>query len=233
MDTPLQNAIADSLPANDVNADPSTVPAQAEPVAPAEATAPQAEPVKEPPFNEHPRWKEIQEEKRQLAEQNRQLMELLQKQQAPQPQPVQAPDNSTPEEKAFWDKNRQFLRQESEPLIQELRREIHDNKITTMSLIYRDFQQRHPDVVPGSSQEIKIAEYFKKGLDLDTAYEAVFSPIKAQIEIEKVRKSQQVKTQQKIQANMETTSVQSNAIPSAEPKTFRDKLRESFKQAGV
>ena len=70
-------------------------------------------------------------------------------------------------------------------------------------------------------------------MDLDTAYEAVFSPIKAQIEIEKVRKSQQVKTQQKIQANMETTSVQSNAIPSAEPKTFRDKLRESFKQAGV
>ena len=233
MDNPLQGAIVESLPTPDVNADPSTAPAQAEPVVPAEATAPKAEP-KEPPFHEHPRWKEVQDEKRQLADQNRQLMELLQKQSQPvMVQQPQQPENLTPEEKAFWEKNGQFFQKQAEPIIKQLDNKIQELQMTQMSLIYRDFQQRHPDVTPGSTEEAKIANYFKKGLDLDTAYEAVFASIKAQKEIEKVKQSQQVRTQQKIAANVETNTVSPTAIPSEEGKSFRDRLRGAYTKAGV
>lgn len=234
MDNPLQNAIVESLP-TDVNADPSTAPAQAEPVVPAEATAPQAEP-KEPPFHEHPRWKEVQDEKRQLAEQNNKLMELLQKQSQPvmaQPQP----DNQTPEEKAFWDKNRQFFQQESQPLINELKKEIQEAKMTTTAVVFKGFLKEHKDIVPGTPEAKKFVEYFGKGLDLDDAYDAVYTPInerkRANDVIEKARQTQQQRTQQKIAANVETNTVSPTAIPSEEGKSFRDRLRGAFTKAGV
>ena len=233
MENPLQSAIADSLPAPDVNADPSTATVQAEPVVPAEATAPKAEP-KEPPFHEHPRWKEMQDEKRQLADHNRQLMELLQRQSQPVVlQQPQQPENLTPEEKAFWEKNGQFFQKQAEPIIKQLDNKIQELQMTQMSLIYRDFQQRHPDVAPGSPEETKIANYFKKGLDLDTAYEAVFAPIKAKQEIEKAKQTQQSRTQQKIAANVETNTVSPTAIPSEEGKSFRDRLKGAFTKAGI
>lgn len=233
MENPLQNAIAESLPAQDVNAESSPASETPQVEALVETPTPKVEQVKEPPFHEHPRWKEIQEEKRALQQQNQQLMDVLQKTQAqPHVRVESQPENLTPEENAFWDKNRKFLMKEAEPLIQELKKEIQETKMTQMALVYRDFQQRHPDVIPGSSEEAKVADYFRKGLDLDTAYEAVFAPIKAQKEIEKYRQQNQVKTQNKIQANVETSSVSQSAIPSAQPKNFREKLKAELSKAG-
>ena len=231
MESPLENAISESLPEQTQSA-PSPEGTVPQAVAPVETPTLKVEQGKEPPFNEHPRWKEVQDERRILQQQNQQLMELLQKQQTVVQQP-QAPENMTPEEKVFWEKNAEFFNKQAAPIIQRLENELKETKMTQMALIYRDFQSRHPDVSPGSQEEAKIADYFRKGLDLDTAYDAVFAPIKAQKEIEKVRGQQQQKIQQKIQANVETNSVTPSAIPAAEPKNFRDRLRESFKQAGI
>ena len=66
LDSSLADAIEESIPESSTG----------EETVSTEATVPEAE-TKEPPFHEHPRWKEVQEEKRQAQERADRLEQQL------------------------------------------------------------------------------------------------------------------------------------------------------------
>ena len=237
----VESAISDSLP-DDVNALKSSISeeqkkseqAESHPAAPADTTAKKVE--QEPPFHEHPRWKQLMEEREYLRQQNQQLMEFAQKSQQIQSQPQRDPTiDMTPEEKAFWDKNRQFIRQEAESIVkprEELfQREIIELKQMNVALVAQNFFREHQDIKRGSIEESKIADLFRRGIDLDTAYETVTAPLKAKQEVETVRKQFQTKQTEKIKANVETSTV-AEGIPRKDTRSFRQRLSDDLTKAG-
>lgn len=244
MDNDLQNAIEESLP-QQTQADPSPAHSDtqdSQPVAPVETPTPKVE--QEKPFHENPRFKEVIDQKNlalQQAEYWRQQAEHamgLAKSAQPVPQPVDPYANVSSDEREGIRKVAEIARREALAVASEkeviLSKELQEQKVMTQALIYRDFQNRHPDVIPNSPEENRIAEFYRQGIPLDTAYETVFAPIKAQRAIEEERKKYTTKTQQKVQANLETASVApSNGIPTKTKTDFRSFVASKGKEMGV
>lgn len=226
-----QKTQAESSPA-DVNAESSTVENQS-----AEATAKQAT-EKEVPFNEHPRWKEIQEEKRQAveaaanakaqAEYYRGIAEAskLSKEEI-QDKIYEA---NTPEEKRFYETIEKIAEQKvlkSEKALEaRLRKEYEESLKSRDTLVGQfvanEFLKSHPDLKKGTAEMGEItrkAQLFSSaGIPLtealDEAYKSVMFEKNAQMAVEAERKKTQQKTQDKIAANVETKGVNTTAIPS-------------------
>lgn len=203
-----------------------------EQVAPVETPTQQVE-QKEVPFNEHPRWKEVQEEKRlarqeaeYLRQQNLQLMELAKGFQ-PKEATVDPYADMTPEEKVFFQRVRETARQEAKAEAEALRKTydtyIQKYEHDTVKSVYEEFKSRNPDVTP--EEELAMAKIAgplrqagksaKEALDIASKsilYEKLVQKTEQQ---KKVQTTQ--KTQQKQEANLETTTV-SSALPTKNPK---------------
>lgn len=238
----LKSAIAESLPADEVSV-PSTEgqPQPKKEEVLAEATAKKAE-QEQVPFNQHPDWIAFQRRKEEEAKRERERADRLEKQlfditnkittpQAPDPEA-----NLTPEERAFWKRQREIAHEEAEKVANEkevvFNKRLTEAQMTSATLLYRDFQRQHPDVKPGSLEEIQIAGYFKRGYDLEDAYKLTMGDVVHKKELEEVRKSGQAKTQEKIKANLETTSVSGQGLPTKTKKSFEDTLDEGLKAIG-
>ena len=223
----LKSVIQESLP-DDGQVESSPTPevkqdvqAESSTAVPEEATSPKAE---ELPFNEHPRFKQLIEDRnyeRQRAERLEQnLQQIVNKLSQPQVAPqVDQYANLTADERLFYenlDKRTQRIVDEKIGREREVfANEIQEAKQTTAALIYKDFLARHPDIQSNSQEENQIAQKVRMGYQLDDAYEVVMGPVKRQNlerEItEKYKKQQQDKTQQKIRANQETSTIPSGS----------------------
>ena len=229
----LENALGDSQTPQDVPV--SSTENTGEPAAHAETPAPQVE-QKEPPFNEHPRWIEVQRDRDYLRDTNAALMKLMQiREAAPvinQPDPYA---NLTPEEKNFWkqvDERAETIAQRKiESVRPQVEQELRETKEAVASMAYERFQLQHPDVKPGSQEENAIAQYFQRGYSLDDAYKVVmFDRIGVQ-KAQQVKDIQVNKVQQKIAANVETKGISSTSNLS--PKmSFREALRKGMQEPG-
>lgn len=233
------NAIAESLPADEVAA-PSPAEDQAsKPEAPAEAPAQQAEPQGEVPFHLHPRWQELQREKEELRRQNFELLELAKRQPIVQTvAPAQDPDSGlTPEEKAFWAKVDQRAEQRARQIAAEKERliasEIQEQRATNAAILYKMFQKDNPDILPGSPEEAKVIELFKRNYDLNDAANLVRLPkIQRELELQKQQKQVQ-KVQQKVAATQETTTVApKSGLPESKAKSVRDYVLQNWPGGG-
>ena len=126
----------------------------------------------------------------------------------------------------------QFALPESVAGLRETRRKPRDGKLVSISAA--DPLNLTGIITPGErvSSHYKNRVLYRDGVPLESAYQAVFAPINAQKEIEKVKQQYQTKTQQKVQANLETTSVApTSGLPSPkkdwkEYRNFVGKLLE-------
>ena len=225
----LQNEILESLP-EDVSSESSPeVNPELDQEGSPEATGKEAEP-KEPPFNEHPRWKEVMEEKRIAQERadrlEQQLLEISGKLATPktnEADPYEGLEGDMKDWAKFIDqraeaKAKAIAKQEREAYMKE-----HQVTREQLAMIaYKEFKTRHPDVKPNSPEENAIASKVKLGYSPDDAYEIVVGSTKRQAleeELAKIKQGKQkVVTKQKLAANLETDGLTSGSPISPKEK---------------
>lgn len=219
---------------------PSDVPASSAeqagvPAAPVETPTYQVEQAKEPPFHEHPRWKEVQEERNYWRDLAIKQADTPRQPQAPAPDPEAG---MSPEEKVFWQKQRNLAREEALKVAQEREQVFAQqlnqigNAVTAIS--YERFQQIHPDVRPDSPEENAIAQYFKSGVPLEDAYKIVmFDRLKSE-KATQAKTVQANKTQEKLHANLETRSIPPiSGVKEKPPTGYREGIKYALQKGGV
>ena len=94
--------------------------------------------------------------------------------------------------------------------------------------------EANKDLLPGSKEEKDVAELMKLGVPKDKAVWAVLGPQRAQSAQKQSKVVKQQKTQQKIQANVETQTVapDSGLLPQ-EKLSFREKADKIFREGGL
>lgn len=217
---------ADSSTAPDVNAESSTA-------APVETTTSKVEQEQAVPYD---RFKEVAEEKNYWREQA-----MLANQR--QTQPVQA-EPSDPyagmdaQTRVFWQEVDKRTEVKIKAAKEEARREyqagIESLALQNAKVQEKLFRTEQKDVVPGSREEVEIANLIRMGLDPEKAAWAVMGPkrVESAGNIRQVQK--QNKTQEKAQANLETASIPANhGIPQKENLSFRERLAAKMQGAGL
>lgn len=227
-------------PEIDESAAPSTVTdveQESSPAAPAEAPAQQAEQT-EAPFHEHPRWKQVLEERDFLKQQ---LAAAINRPAAPVAAPQIQEDpyaGMTPEEKAFYAKVEEIAERKANKIVSEketiVRKELDETRQMTAMIAYERFQAKHPDVTPGSQEEVAIANLYNRGYSLEDAYKvAMFDKIQqGKVTQAQVKKVQTI--QQKLAANVETSGIPaSSGMPPAKKMSIREFVEEQYRKGVV
>lgn len=237
MDTPLQSAIEESLPSDAEVVESSPTDAGV-PAAPVETPTPKVEQVKEPPFHEHPRWKEIQEEKEYYKTIAMQALEAAKRPQQPLAPQADPYAGMSLEEKQAYERIDQFVNKSVESKLAAARapleQELKQTKQMQAIMLYDRFRATHPDIVPGSSEENAIAQLFQSGKTLDESYAIVKFP-EMQRKLAEIQKTQKEIKQQKIAA---TPPEPRQSIPSIsgvktkEKVNFRQAMDETLRNAG-
>lgn len=231
------NVTEDVVTPQDVNTESSPVEPQSE-----EATSPKAT-EKEPPFHEHPRWKELQEERKELREQNQRLQEQL-FQIANSSRPVQAQveeklyEAATPEEREFWHKIEKIADVKSEAKIKNIVEEFQKEKKvlydTYGQLAAKDFLKDHPTIKRGSDEmkEIITTANSKK-LDLEDAYKLVMFDKEKEMAAENARKEKQDENKKKLAANVERGTISKESPVNPEKLDFESAFDKAWKDSGL
>jgi hypothetical protein len=187
----------------------------------------------ETPLHEHPRFKEVIEEKnywRQLVEQ------LVAQRQVPQPSPAQPQQDQysgmTPEEKVFWQNVDARAEQKAKQIMQsQINPQLEAAKQEFARLRVEQFYKDHPDIKPGSSEEHQIAEKVKSGYLPDDAYRIVMWPKV----VGQKRVNNQEEQKQKIEAKRKANVVSSGSSASAPPKkeSFMEEIRREIMNSEI
>lgn len=169
------------------------------------------------PFNEHPRFKELIEERNWY----RQQLER-QSQTQPQAQPQENLDpysGMTPEEERFWRAVDQRAEKIAEnkfrqvtPMLNAGIRELTNQKVN-------EFRREHPDIKPNSSEETQIAQRISMGYQPEDAYKAVMWDKK----ILENEKQANINNKQKIEAKKQA-NVEQSSIPAGVNSHVKEKL---------
>ena len=232
---PDSDAATDSSPVQDVPVESS--PIEQEQVTEQAPPTP-SQPVVEPPFHEHPRWREVQQEKEQLRLEKQQLLETLQRV-APQPhaQPEVDPyAGMDPQTAEFYRQMDRRIEQKAAaiaaqqlqgitPAADNIRRELAEIKIA-------QFRRENPDIKPGSQEEAAIAGFVQQGFDLNTAKKlALFDKLETE---NRVLKTKRASVPQKVAASNTEASA---GIPSGSglpPRRsdWRDRAAEAVDKGG-
>lgn len=215
----LQSVITESLP-EDVNPQSSAEElqkvdmdgtAESSAAAPEEATSTEAEQGKEVPFHEHPRFKEVIDEKNYWKEMAMKLVpvaEQLQKPKVDEPDPYA---NLSLEEKEFWRKVESVAEKKAMRIADEKTKQFSlEQQVVRQQLAqiaYQKFKETHPDVKAGSPEENAIAVKVRQGYSLDDAYQVVMGPKMLEKYKRESETRKQQKTQQKVAANLESSGL--------------------------
>jgi hypothetical protein len=196
----------------------------------AESVSEKTETPEQVPFNEHPRFKELIEERNWYRQQ-------LERQQV-QPQQQQPTTDEfagmTPEEERFWravdaraeKKAEQKFRQVN-PMLDAGIRELTNMKV-------QQFRDTHKDIKPDSPEELRIAQKINMGYLPEDAYRAVMWDRKS-ADAEKQANSQiKQKMEAKKQANVEQSSIPSGVNSHTKEKlTLRQRIERDAKEMGL
>jgi len=238
-DSSLADAIEETIP------EPSTGELESEETVSSEATEPKAE-TKEPPFNEHPRWKEVMEEKRIAQDRadrlEQQLLEISTKLATPKEKESDPYEGMAEEDKRFWKEVRRMAKEEARVIATEERKvymKEHEATRQQLAMVaYKEFQVNHPDVTPNSPEENAIAKRVSLGYTPDDAYEIVVGAAKRKELEEELAKTKQnkqkVKNTQKLAANLETGGLAAGSpISPKEKLTPADIVEMHLRQQAV
>lgn len=221
----------------DVNEDSSTSDSQDGDATPKQATE------KEPPFNEHPRWKELQEDRRELREQNErlqaQLLQIVENTKPTEPQiKEKLYDAETPEEREFWAKIEKIADAKAKERESELIKKFEAERTALYNqygkLAAESFLKSHPDIKRGS-QELKeiVRTAHTKNLDLDEAYRLVMWEDAQTRAVEEFKKKQQQKNKDKLAANLETNTIPKGSPADKNVEDFDSAFLNAVKESGI
>jgi len=227
MSDEIQDVNTDPSPAPDVNAESSTA-------APVETTTSKVEQEKVVPYD---RFKEVADEKNYWREQ---AMAASQRQQPAQ----QTQEPSDPyagmdaQTKVFWQEVDKRTETKIKAAKEEARRDYQSTidalSLQTAKIQEKLFRNDAKDVVAGSPEELEIANLVRAGLDLERATWAIMGPKREAAAKSVAQVKQQVKTQQKAQANLENASMPANnGIPTKERLSFRERLASKMQESGI
>ena len=207
--------------------------------------------VKEPPFNEHPRWKEVQAEKRAAQERadrlEQQLLEISGKLATPKSEDKDPYDGLTPEEKVFWESIDKRTRKTVEEAVDKARREEREAaearfaklEEASRAATYKEIITQYPEVKPGSDIEMQVAQKIKMGYNPFDACELIVGKIRLEALQNKSAVSKKQREQQmlkdKVAANSEVSTMSSTSPLSQSQMSADEKLkafvRERMSQA--
>jgi len=193
-----------------------------------EATSEKA--TEQVPFNEHPRFKELIDEKNELKDEVKQLRNQVFD--AVKPREVEQDPNTgkSLEEKAFYEDMDKRMRKVAAEERKKAEVEIQAVRNEYGKLAANQFLNAHPDVSKGSEELKQVVRKAQEiGGNLEDAYKIVMFDSNAQREVEKERKSKQQKTKEKIAANVETKGLPAGAIKAKDDKSFEDTFNDAFK----
>jgi len=177
------------------------------------------------PFHEHPRFKEVIDEKNYWRDMAMKQMNSMQQSQSPQQiqqtarQQETLPGN-TPEEREFWRMVRTEAERIADQKIQQVNPLLEAGRMELAQMKVAQFRSAHPDIKPNSPEEVAIAERIQSGYTPEDAYRAVMWDRKFQES--QTRSTQQTKQKiiQKRQANVETRPSVSQASQPAPKRTI-------------
>lgn len=231
MEEEVQDVNTESSPVEDVNSDSSTEGLE-------EATSQEADQSDSEQKVPLERFRTVTSENQHLREQNNLLIQNQQQVQTTQQVEVDPDINATPETKVFYQDMARRNQKQIDAAISkaEVRhKQVVDNLTVQNARIQEKlFRQEQSDVVAGSKEEQEIAQYISMGIPPDKAAMAVMGDKRiTTAKSEKVTK-QQIKTQQKAQANLESNGIPTNSgMPSGQKLSFRETLDAKMKLAGI
>lgn len=234
MENDLKSAISDSLPDDAVQSVSSTQPDVKDVSStPAPEVTPSPKVEQQTPFHLNPDYiafKQRQERKfEELNRQREQELYELRQQVETLKRPKEENLNLSDEElraKAFYEQLDRRMEDRLNAKLAEkekvYQQELQMTRASLAALAYKEFQKRHPDVKSGSDTENLISEKVRQGYDVEDAYELVAGNQARESKIreleEKLKAQQQVKTTQKVAANLETSSIPSTSPVGTNPK---------------
>lgn len=206
--------------------------------------------VKETPFHEHPRFKELISEKNELKEANAKLQnQLFEVMKTPSTMAAKVEDKiynaNTPEEREFWQTVERVAENKIERVRSEERNRYEGEMKNLQNMVGRtlanDFIKNHPDVEKGSPEMERIVSKAYRmaasGGDLSEALEDSYRSVMFDTVKEKAVKAHQEKTKEKAKekqkANVETTSVPKNSPVSKKFGDFDAAFDKTAKELGV
>ena len=178
------------------------------------------------------RLKEVVDEKnywRDVAIKQSELQKPPQELQQPETAPQELGNNA--EEREFWRLQRQIAREEAMKVagekekkmsaaIEFLTAEITNSKI-------QNFRAKHPEIKPNSMEEKEIAQKVNQGYKLEDAYKVVMWDTKVADATKQAKKTIKKNIETKKQANVESKSISSSAIPTKENLTLRQEIERA------
>ena len=222
----------------DVEVESSTTTDEVEEVESSTAEAEPQEPeVKEPPFHEHPRWKEVQEEKLKAREEAAYWRAKAEQPKQPEKQDKDPYDGMSAEELQFYrnmdTRTRRLIQEEANKLATPLMQQNQVLAQKVAQIMEKDFRVKHTDVQPDSTEEREIAALINKGFDPDKAAWAVMGEKRVEAAKTGGQQATQKKIKQKQQANLETSSVPTtNPLPKGK-RSFTEELDKAMRDAGM
>jgi len=198
-------------------------------------TPPVKEEQGEAPLHEHPRFKEVVDEKNWYKERLQEVMNRPQPTQPQQPQTQQDPYAGYSAEEQV------FLRQRDERTRQILREEIGKNinpqieaaKNEFARIRVEQFHKDHPDIKPNSPQETQIAGKISQGYLPEDAYRSVMWDKNVGQKRETSEQQQQQKLQAKRQANVVSPGSVSQASVPPTKETFDEEIARRVRTENI
>lgn len=186
------------------------------------------------PFNEHPRFKEL------IDERNWYKQQLEQRLQQPQPQPqFQQPAqdpyaNMTPEEERFWRSVDVRAERIAEQKIQKVNPMLDAGIRELTNMKVQQFRDTHKDIKPDSPEEIQIAQKIQMGYLPEDAYRAVMWDKKVAETEKQANNNVKQRIEAKKQANVEQRSIpQSANLSTKEKLTLRQRIERNAQELGL
>jgi len=192
----------------------------------AESGSEKTETPEQVPFNEHPRFKEL------IEERNWYRQQLERQQVQPQlQQPTTDPfQGMNPEEERFWravdaraERIAEQKFQKVTPMLDAGIREITNQKVS-------EFRRDHPDIKAESPEEVLIARKINSGYLPEDAYRAVMWDKKVAQAEKQANNNVKQKIETKKQANVEQRSIpQGGTAPTKSKLTLRQQIEQHAK----
>ena len=233
-----QDVVQDSSPTEDVQTESSPEEQQEDLGEPTPEQGGQEE--KEPPFNLHPRWQQMQEDKAKSEADAAYWKGMAEARQTPstpqQPEtdPYAGMDAQT---RVFYEdlerRNNKLFDKRIAERERDYQAKIDALANSTAQLQEKMFRQTNTDVEPGSIEEKEIAGYIRMGMPPEKAAMAVLGEKRIKDAQRQTNLKAKTSPQVKAQANLNTSSVPQGSLPQKERLSFAQRLEKNMKEANI
>lgn len=181
------------------------------------------------PFNEHPRFKELIEERNWYRQQLEKVNQIRQQPQSQQPTTDEYA-GMTPEEERFWRAVDKRAERIAEQKIQRVNPMLDAGIRELTNLKVQQFRDAHKDIKPNSPEELQIAQKINQGYLPEDAYRAVMWDRKVADAEKQANSNVKQRIEAKKQANVEQTSIPLGGVPPTKEKlTLRQRIEREAK----